>query len=56
MKVIILTAVDDLDVKDKCLAAGASGFVDKLRLTTDLLPAIERASAEILRARANNIL
>lgn len=51
VKVIILTAVDDLDVRDQCLAAGASAFVDKMRLTTDLLPAIEGAAAEITRVR-----
>ena len=54
VKVIILTAVDDLDVKNQCLAAGASGFVDKLRLTRDLLPAIEYATAS--PDRGNNVL
>ncbi len=42
-KVILLTAADDATVKERALRMGASAFVLKIRMATDLLPAIEQA-------------
>jgi DNA-binding NarL/FixJ family response regulator len=42
-KVILLTAADDTMVKERALKLGASAFVLKIQMATDLIPAIERA-------------
>ena len=42
-KVVFLTVHEDQDYVDAALAAGASGFVTKLHLTSDLVPAIREA-------------
>lgn len=44
-KIIFLTAHSDMDFVDACLATGASGFVMKSRLASDLLPAVQHALA-----------
>jgi DNA-binding NarL/FixJ family response regulator len=44
-KVVFVTVHTDLDFLRTCLATGASGYVVKPRVTTDLLPAIEGATA-----------
>jgi DNA-binding NarL/FixJ family response regulator len=44
-KIIFLTAHSDMDFVDACLATGASGFVIKTRLASDLLPAVRDALA-----------
>jgi CheY-like chemotaxis protein len=55
VKVIILTAGGESNLRDKALAAGASGFVLKMKLATDLLPAIERALYETSEIGRNKI-
>jgi two-component system response regulator DegU len=42
-KVIILTIHEDQDFLGAALSAGASGYVNKARLSTDLIPAIHEA-------------
>lgn len=42
-KIVFLTMHDDRDYVDKAFSCGASGYVLKCRLNTDLLPAIEAA-------------
>ena len=42
-KIVFLTVHEDQDFVDAALNAGASGYVTKSRLTTDLLPAIREA-------------
>ncbi len=44
-KIIFLTVHTDLDYVRACLATGALGYVEKSRLHTDLLPAIQEALA-----------
>ena len=44
-KIIFLTVHSDADIFSACLATGALGYVEKKRLTTDLLPAIREALA-----------
>ena len=41
-KVIVFTAVDDPDIRQRASNAGASAFVHKLALTDDLLSAVQR--------------
>ena len=41
MKVIVFTALNDPDVRERCFAVGASAFVSKLA-SVDLLSAIKR--------------
>jgi DNA-binding NarL/FixJ family response regulator len=45
-KIVFLTIAADPDFVNACFAAGASGFVVKARLTTDLLIAITEALAD----------
>ena len=42
-KVVFLTVHEDQDYVDAALAAGASGYVTKSHLTSDLVPAIREA-------------
>jgi DNA-binding NarL/FixJ family response regulator len=42
-KIIMLTIHEDQDYVDAALRAGASGYVTKSRLSTDLIPAIRAA-------------
>ena len=42
-KVIFLTIHEDRDFLDAAFSAGASGYVNKGRLSTDLIPAIQEA-------------
>jgi DNA-binding NarL/FixJ family response regulator len=42
-KIIFLTIHEDLDFVSAALSAGASGYVTKARLSTDLVPAIREA-------------
>lgn len=44
-KIIFLTVHDDLDFVKAALATGASGYVIKSHMATDLLPAIREALA-----------
>jgi DNA-binding NarL/FixJ family response regulator len=44
-KIIFLTVHSDLDFVRTCLATGALGYVEKSRLHTDLMPAIQEALA-----------
>ena len=44
LKVIMLTVFDVKEYMDAAMASGASGYVVKKALTTDLLPAIREAS------------
>jgi len=44
-KVVFLTVHSDRDFVRACLDAGASGYLVKLRMATDLLPAIREALA-----------
>jgi len=44
-KVIFLTVHSDPEFVRACLAAGASGYVLKTRLATDLLPAVKEVLA-----------
>jgi DNA-binding NarL/FixJ family response regulator len=44
-KVVFLTVHSDPDFVRACLNAGASGYLVKLRMATDLLPAIREALA-----------
>jgi DNA-binding NarL/FixJ family response regulator len=44
-KVVFLTVHSDPDFMRACLNAGASGYVVKLRIDTDLLPAVREALA-----------
>jgi DNA-binding NarL/FixJ family response regulator len=46
MKVIMLTAVTDPDVKQAALAAGAAAFVSKLACGDELLSAIKQVCAD----------
>jgi len=41
--IIVLSADDDADVRQAVLAAGASAYVDKQTLSTDLMPALRAA-------------
>ena len=50
-RVVMLTAADDPDVKQRALSLGASGFVLKYRVSDDLLNAIETALATRFRGR-----
>jgi CheY-like chemotaxis protein len=43
-QVIFLTAADDDLIRERAFDAGASAFVPKHRVSTDLLPAIQSAS------------
>ena len=43
-KVVFLTVHEDQDYVDAAFSAGASAYVTKSRLTTDLVPAINEAS------------
>ena len=45
MKVIVLTADDDPDIRTRAFQVGASGFVVKMRAADDLLTAIQDALA-----------
>ena len=45
-KVILLTAENDEEVKRLALAAGASAFIEKQAVATDLLPAVRLACRE----------
>lgn len=45
-KIIFLTVHDDLDFVKAALATGASGYVIKSHMATDLLPAIREALAD----------
>jgi len=45
-RIIFLTVHDDLDFVRASLATGASGYVVKPRLATDLVPAIREALAD----------
>jgi DNA-binding NarL/FixJ family response regulator len=42
-KIIFLTMYEGLDFLDVAFSAGASGYVNKARLSTDLIPAIHEA-------------
>jgi DNA-binding NarL/FixJ family response regulator len=42
-KVIFLTIYESLDFLEAAFSAGASGYVNKRRLSTDLIPAIHEA-------------
>ena len=42
-KVVFLTVHHDQDFVDAAFSAGASGYVTKSRLTTDLVPAVREA-------------
>jgi DNA-binding NarL/FixJ family response regulator len=42
-KVVFLTVHEDQDYVDAAMTAGASGYVTKLRITSDLVPAIREA-------------
>ena len=42
-KVVFLTVHEDQDYVDAAMAAGASGYVTKSRVTSDLVPAIREA-------------
>jgi DNA-binding NarL/FixJ family response regulator len=42
-KIIFLTVYEDRDFVDAAFSAGASGYVNKARLSTDLIPAIHDA-------------
>lgn len=42
-KIVFLTVHEDQDFVDAALSAGASGYVTKSHLTTDLVPAIREA-------------
>ena len=42
-RVVICTAADDPDIKRRAFELGASGFVLKYRMGSDLVSAIERA-------------
>jgi DNA-binding NarL/FixJ family response regulator len=44
-RIIFLTVHTDPDFVSKCLETGALGYVDKARLLTDLLPAIDAVRA-----------
>jgi DNA-binding NarL/FixJ family response regulator len=39
-KIVVVTAADDVPIRDKALRAGASAFVAKIRAAEDLVPAI----------------
>jgi len=43
VKVVFLTVHEDQDYVDAAFSAGASGYVTKSQLTTDLVPAIHEA-------------
>jgi len=43
--VVFLTVHSDPDFVNACLSAGASGYVVKIRMDTDLLPAVREALA-----------
>jgi DNA-binding NarL/FixJ family response regulator len=45
-KIIFLTVYESPDFIDAALSAGASGYVTKVRLFTDLVPAIHEAMLE----------
>jgi DNA-binding NarL/FixJ family response regulator len=45
MKVIVFTAADDPDIRQRALQAGAVDFVDKRSLEGDLLSAVRRLAA-----------
>ena len=45
-KIIVLTAVEDPEYVDEALKAGASGYVFKRRITSDLLLAVREALAD----------
>jgi len=42
-KIVFLTVHEDLDFVDAAFSAGASGYVTKSHVTTDLVPAIREA-------------
>jgi DNA-binding NarL/FixJ family response regulator len=42
-KIIFLTVYESQDFLDAAISAGASGYVNKVRLSTDLVPAIHKA-------------
>jgi DNA-binding NarL/FixJ family response regulator len=42
-KIIFLTVYEGVDFLEAALSAGASGYVNKSRLSTDLIPAIHEA-------------
>src|SRR5262245_55378971 len=44
-KIVLYSAADEPEFRDRALAAGASGFVAKTRVAFDLLPAVQRAAA-----------
>jgi two-component system response regulator DesR len=44
-RIVLYSASDEPDLGDRALAAGASGFVPKIRIAVDLLPAIQRVAA-----------
>ncbi len=47
LRFIVLSIHDDQTVVDQCMASGASGFVLKRSIATDLIP----ATTEVLRGR-----
>jgi|SRR5271169_3229439 len=44
-KIVFLTVHEDPNILESCLAAGGLGYVDKLRMHTDLIPAMNEALA-----------
>ena len=44
-KIVFLTVHEDLSILDSCLAVGGLGYVDKLLMHTDLIPALNEALA-----------
>jgi DNA-binding NarL/FixJ family response regulator len=45
-KVIVFTAMDDSDVRQRCLEVGASAFVSKTSADDDLLSTVKRLCAD----------
>ena len=43
VKVIVLTAAEDIEIKEKAFSAGAAGFVLKHLMAKDLKNAIDKA-------------
>ena len=50
-KIIFLTIYESRDFLEAAFSAGASGYVNKTRLSTDLIPAIHEAIAPESRSR-----
>jgi DNA-binding NarL/FixJ family response regulator len=53
MKVIVFTAMNDSDVRQRSFAVGAAAFICKLELVDDLLSAVTRLFVESNRNREN---